>query len=591
MPVRPAGAGRRGRRRAGDVVADLSDLQRGPRFIDLFNKGKDPIDWKATASQPWLKLDRTEGRFTSEHRLWVSIDWDRAPRERNVKAAIDIASNAGNRQIVVPVFNPAEPARDAVTGFVESHGYVSMEAEHFTRRRDRNGVGWRVIEGLGRSGDSVAVFPPTVDSHADPATDRHAARRWNTTCTCSPPGALVAHRLPAHATRRARRGVRLAIGIDGGEPRVLGDRPRYPGDVLANLRRYTTTVTIDKPDRHTLTVWMVDPGVVIDKIVVYTEHRKTRASARPNRTDADILHPRKTMRTNLSAMMCLLATLGGWNVRCPAAETAKPNIVYLLADQWRASATGYAGDPNVKTPNLDRLAKEGLNFRNAVSVCPVCTPYRAALMTGRYPTSTGMFLNDAHLPDSELCIAEVLKAAGYATAYIGKWHLDGHGRSSYIPPERRQGWDYWKAAECDHNYNHSHYYTGNSDEKRFWEGYDAFAQTKDAQTVPPRPRARPTAVRLVGLLRRAAFPARDGAGGIPRRSIRRRRSSCRPTFPKRCRPRRGRKRRATTRTARRWTSASATCCRRWTRRASPTTRSSCSPPTTARCSARTGARP
>lgn len=164
-----------------------------------------------------------------------------------------------------------------------------------------------------------------------------------------------------------------------------------------------------------------------------------------------------------------------------AAGAGHPNILYLLADQWRAQATGYAGDPNAHTPNLDRLAKEGVYFRNAVSVCPVCTPYRAALMTGRYPTSTGMFLNDAALPDSELCMAQMLKAAGYATAYIGKWHLDGHGRESFIPPERRRGWDYWKAAECDHTYNHSHYYTGNSPEKRYWEGYDAFAQTKDAQ--------------------------------------------------------------------------------------------------------------
>jgi arylsulfatase A-like enzyme len=159
----------------------------------------------------------------------------------------------------------------------------------------------------------------------------------------------------------------------------------------------------------------------------------------------------------------------------------KPNIVILLADQWRASATGYAGDPNVKTPALDRLAREGIWFRNAVSVCPVCTPYRAALMTGRWPTSTGMFLNDLHLPDRELCMAEILKRTGYATAYIGKWHLDGHGRDSYIPPERRQGWEYWKAAECDHSYNHSHYYAGTSNEKKFWDGYDAFAQTKDAR--------------------------------------------------------------------------------------------------------------
>jgi arylsulfatase A-like enzyme len=158
------------------------------------------------------------------------------------------------------------------------------------------------------------------------------------------------------------------------------------------------------------------------------------------------------------------------------------NIVFVLADQWRAKAMGYEGDPNVKTPHLDRLAKNGLNFRNTVSVCPVCTPYRASLLTGRYPSSTGMFLNDLHLPDEELCMAEIFKTAGYATAYIGKWHLDGQGRSSFIPRERRQGWEYWKVAECDHNYQNSHYYEGDSDVKKTWEGYDTYAQTRDAQT-------------------------------------------------------------------------------------------------------------
>ncbi len=172
---------------------------------------------------------------------------------------------------------------------------------------------------------------------------------------------------------------------------------------------------------------------------------------------------------------------------CPAASAAenspprKPNVVFLLADQWRAKATGYEGDPNVRTPHLDRLAQQGVNFRNAVSVCPVCTPYRAALMTGRFPTSTGMFLNDAYLPESELCFAEIFREAGYDTAYIGKWHLDGHGRSAFVAPQRRQGWQFWKAAECDHDYLHSHFYEGDSDQKRYWEGYDAFAQTRAAQ--------------------------------------------------------------------------------------------------------------
>ena len=193
----------------------------------------------------------------------------------------------------------------------------------------------------------------------------------------------------------------------------------------------------------------------------------------------EIAPMKRIMRNTVIVLAALLPAL--LPALQAAEQAAKPNIVILLADQWRAAATGYAGDPNVKTPALDRMAAEGIRFCNAVSVCPVCTPCRAALMTGRWPTSTGMFLNDLYLPAHELCMAQILKQAGYTTAYIGKWHLDGHGRESYIPPERRKGWEYWKAAECDHNYNHSHYYAGMSNEKKYWDGYDAFAQTKDAQ--------------------------------------------------------------------------------------------------------------
>jgi arylsulfatase A-like enzyme len=167
--------------------------------------------------------------------------------------------------------------------------------------------------------------------------------------------------------------------------------------------------------------------------------------------------------------------------RSASAAPTRPNVVFVFADQWRASALGHAGDPNVRTPNLDRLAAESVRFTNAVSCCPVCTPYRAALLTGRYPTSTGMFLNDLALPPDAAGLGEAFRAAGYDMGYIGKWHVDGHGRRSFIPPERRHGFDHWKVAECDHNYPRSHYYAGDSPEMRFWEGYDAYAQTRDAQ--------------------------------------------------------------------------------------------------------------
>lgn len=159
----------------------------------------------------------------------------------------------------------------------------------------------------------------------------------------------------------------------------------------------------------------------------------------------------------------------------------RPNIVFVFGDQWRAQATGYAGNPTVRTPNLDRLAGESVNFTHAVAGCPVCSPYRASLLTGQYPLTHGVFVNDVYLRPNGHSLAHEFAGDGYATAYIGKWHVDGHGRSNYIPPERRQGFEYWKVLECTHDYNHSAYYAGDSDEKLYWEGYDAIAQTRDAQ--------------------------------------------------------------------------------------------------------------
>jgi arylsulfatase A-like enzyme len=183
----------------------------------------------------------------------------------------------------------------------------------------------------------------------------------------------------------------------------------------------------------------------------------------------------------IPVLMAIALALPGC-VKRDSTQTVRPNIVYVLTDQWRAQATGYNGDPNLvgKTPNIDRLAETGVNFRNAISVCPVCTPYRAALLTGQYPTTTGMFMNDLHLPEASVTMAELFKEAGYQTCYIGKWHLDGMGRFEYTPPERRQGFDYWKALECSHDYNNLHYFTGESDERHYWEGYAPYAETKDA---------------------------------------------------------------------------------------------------------------
>jgi arylsulfatase A-like enzyme len=169
-----------------------------------------------------------------------------------------------------------------------------------------------------------------------------------------------------------------------------------------------------------------------------------------------------------------------------AAREKRPNVLFIIADEWRAQATPYNGDPNVRTPVLERLARESVSFDNATSGCPVCCPARASIMTGQYPLTNGVFINDVELKPNSLTLAESFAKAGYRTGYIGKWHLYGspdgkYGRRlAYIPPEKRLGFDYWKACECSHDYNHSLYYEDNDPTPHYWPGYDAFAQTDDA---------------------------------------------------------------------------------------------------------------
>jgi arylsulfatase A-like enzyme len=172
--------------------------------------------------------------------------------------------------------------------------------------------------------------------------------------------------------------------------------------------------------------------------------------------------------------------------RASAAPSKRPNVVFVLCDQWRGQATGYAGDSNAHTPTVDGLARESVNFTHAISSLPLCCPGRACLMTGQYPLTNGVFINDVPLQPKSATIGEAYKSAGYRTAYVGKWHLfgspDGHygRRASYIPPDHRFRFDYWKANECEHDYNHSRYYAGDDDTPKYWPGYDAIAETEDA---------------------------------------------------------------------------------------------------------------
>ena len=143
------------------------------------------------------------------------------------------------------------------------------------------------------------------------------------------------------------------------------------------------------------------------------------------------------------------------------APAARPNILVILLDDLRWDALGYAGHPHVRTPQIDRIANEGVNFRNAFSTTSLCSPSRASLLTGVYAHRHGVTDNFTELPANRDTFPRVLQRTGYTTAYVGKWHM---GENNDAP---RPGFDYFVTHKGQGQYFDTTFnFNGQRQEKR-----------------------------------------------------------------------------------------------------------------------------
>jgi hypothetical protein len=258
----------------------FSGYNRDKHYIDLFNTGTGAVYWKLEVSDAWIRPAESSGVVYDEKRIGIDIDWSKAPEGKAVKGSIRILRLTDRGMLDHPydtvgvvaleLFHPAFPGRDGVKGFVEGNGYIAMEAEHFTRKSDAETCGWQIIDGLGRTGNSVTVLPPTVA----PVTGteeilRRSPRLEYDLYNFTPGEAKLQLNCSPGYPINSGYGQRIAIALDDGKPQII-EPAKGSRNVMDNLMIIKGLLNFPAAGTHTLKVWMVDPGIVVDKIIIDT---------------------------------------------------------------------------------------------------------------------------------------------------------------------------------------------------------------------------------------------------------------------------------------------------------------------------------
>jgi arylsulfatase A-like enzyme len=172
----------------------------------------------------------------------------------------------------------------------------------------------------------------------------------------------------------------------------------------------------------------------------------------------------------------------------------KPNLLYVFSDEHRAcSMPGEPGN-EAHTPHLERFARQSVTFRNCISNYPVCSPYRAMLLSGRWPYQTGIVDNALQLRSDELSLGESFRRAGYRTGYIGKWHLSpGDEGGQFIPKgPARQGFEDWHVwSNTNQHFDRSFTFEPDTGRRIQPKGYNCTLMTDEGLSFIDRHRAEP----------------------------------------------------------------------------------------------------
>ena len=275
------------------------------RVIEVYNRGAGSFDYTAKSDVAYVTITPASGTVSDDVTLQVKVDFSQVPAGASA-ANITISGAGGDIDVKLPLNNPATPTAANVMGFVESAGYVSADASHYTANVKKDGTGWSIIPDLGRTGNAVQVQPDTAPSIASPSGD---SPHLEYQMYLFDSGQVQAQVFVSPSLPVAAQHYRYGISFDDQAPTIVDIHTGLPSDftdtapiwetwVSSNIITTSTNLTVAAAGQHTLKLWMVDAGVVVQKIVVSPGAPPTSYLGPPTRlplnTTVDVVTPDRT---------------------------------------------------------------------------------------------------------------------------------------------------------------------------------------------------------------------------------------------------------------------------------------------------------
>lgn len=255
---------------AGDKLAlpEFDAFERRPRYVEIFNRGQQPFDYKITASAPWIVLDQPAGRVERERRVNVDVRWSEVPAGVDRASLTVFGQNGAKASVAITLRRPGDAPKAGKGDFIETAGVVSMEAEHYTRAVAPPGREWLRIPDHGRTLSGMTALP--VDAPADGVPTMRL--EYQMLLRSAGEVSVQATLAPTQKIQPGP-GLRYAISFDDEAPQIVnlhadGSEKAWERSVSDGATVMTSRHRIDSAGKHTLKFWVIDPALVLQKLVV-----------------------------------------------------------------------------------------------------------------------------------------------------------------------------------------------------------------------------------------------------------------------------------------------------------------------------------